>query len=103
MRELNALGTLIGGYLHEDWYLEYGDPWVAIERFVLWEPDYAPFVRADVDKLVARCRTDEEVVQVMDEFGLGYDATSAGWASYGTWLLAVADRVDQLLHTSPAA
>jgi hypothetical protein len=103
MREFNALGTLIGGYLNEDWYLEYGDPWVAIERFVLWEPEYAPYVRADVTKLVTQCGSDEEVEHLMDKFGLGYDAPSAGWSSYRAWLLAVADRVDQILHTSPAA
>jgi hypothetical protein len=103
MRELDALGTLIGGYLNEDWYIDYGDPWAAVERFVLWEPDYAPSVRADVDKLMAQCGTDAEVERVMDKFGLGYAATTAGWASYGTWLIAVADRVDELLHKSPAA
>lgn len=103
MREFDGLGALIGGYLNEDWYLEYGDPWVAIERFVLWEPDYAPRVRTDVDKLIAQDRSDEEVEQMMDKFGLGYDAVGAGWSSYRTWLLAVADRVDQILHTSPAA
>ena len=103
MRELNALGTLIGGYLNEDWYIEYGDPWVAIERFVLWEPNYAPALRADVDKFVAQFGADEEAEPMMDKFGLGYDAIRAGWPSYGAWLLAVAERVDQLLHTSPAA
>ena len=103
MREFNALGALIGGYLNEDWYLEYGDPWIAIERFVLWEPGYARGVRADVDKLTAQCGADEEIEQIMDSFGLGYDAVGAGWSSYRTWLLAVADRVDQILHTSPAA
>jgi hypothetical protein len=102
MRKLNALGTLIGGYLNEDWYIEYGDPWLAIERFVLWEPDYAPSVRTDVDKLVAQCESDDEIETVMDKFGLGYAATTAGWDSYRAWLLAVADRVDDILRKSPA-
>lgn len=103
MRELNSLGTLVGGYLNEDWHIEYGDPWVAIERFVLWEPECAPFIRADIDMLLKRCSSDQEIEKVLDTFGLGYAATTAGWESYSAWLLAVADRVDQLLHTSPAA
>jgi hypothetical protein len=103
MRKLNALGTLIGGYLNEEWYLEYGDPWVAIERFVLWEPDYAPFIRADIEALTSQCVTDQDLETELDRFGLGYAATTAGWKSYGAWLLAVADRVDELLHKSPAA
>jgi len=35
--------------------------------------------------------------------GLNYLPTADGWKSYGEWLLAVADRVDELLHTTPTA
>ncbi len=103
MRELKALRTLIGGYLNEDWPEEYGDPWAAIERFVLWEPDFAPFVQADVSRLIAQCQSDSEVEETLGKFGLGYAATNAGWDTYGDWLLAVAGRVEELLRKSPAA
>ena len=103
MTDLKALGTLIGGYLNEDWPDEYGDPWLAVDRFVLWEPDYAPLVRADVEQLVAACGSDDEIEKIMDRFGLGYAATTDGWSSYRAWLLAVADRVEEILRKSPAA
>jgi CdiI immunity protein len=103
MNDMEALHQLLGGYLYEDWYLDYGDPWVAVEAFARDEPDYAPFLRADIDLAVAEAASDQELEKRLDKFGLGYAATTAGWESYGAWLLAVADRVDQLLHTSPAA
>lgn len=103
MREFNSLGTLIGGYLNEDWYMEYGNPWSAIERFVLWEPDNAPHIRSDVDAVISQCGSDQDVEKVLDGFGLGYAATDVGWDSYGNWLLAVAERVEELLRKSPAA
>jgi hypothetical protein len=103
MRERDALAALIGGYLNEDWPEEYGDPWAAIERFVLWEPGYAPSVQVDVSRLIGRCASDAEVENALAKFGLGYAATNDGWATYTSWLLAVADRVEELLHKSPAA
>jgi hypothetical protein len=35
--------------------------------------------------------------------GLDYLPTGDGWASHRTWLLAVADRVEEILRCSPAA
>jgi hypothetical protein len=103
MMELEALGVLIGGYLDQDWPEEYGDPWAAVEAFVRWEPELAPFLRADVESLVANVESDQHIERRLAKFGLGFAATEAGWNSYGTWLRAVADRVDQLLRKSPAA
>jgi hypothetical protein len=103
MSDLHALHHLMGAYLNEDWYLEYGDPWVAVEAFTRDEPEYAPEVSADIRRAVEESTSDGELEGRLDKFGLGYAATTAGWTSYGAWLLAVADRVDQLLHSSPAA
>jgi hypothetical protein len=103
MSDFEALDNLIGAYLYEDWYFDYGDPWVAVEAFTRDEPGYAPAVNADIRRAVALSKTDAELEDFLDKLGLGYDAVSAGWKSYGEWLLAVADRIDQLLHRSPAA
>jgi hypothetical protein len=103
MSDLESLDQLLGGYLNEDWYLEYGDPWIAVEAFVREEPDYAPSLRTDIDLAVAAAASDQELGRRLGKLGLGYAATTAGWHSYRTWLLAVADRVEELLHKSPAA
>lgn len=94
---------LLGAYLNEDWYIDYGDPWKAVEAFVREEPDFAPSLRADIALAVAEAASDQELENRLDKFGLGYAATTAGWDSYGAWLLAVADRVDGLLHSPPTA
>jgi hypothetical protein len=103
MSDLEALHHLVGAYLNEDWYLEYGDPWVAVEAFTRDEPEYAPGVSVDIHRAVAESSSDEELENRLDNFGLSFDAAGAGWPSYGAWLLAVADRVDELLRTFPAA
>jgi CdiI immunity protein len=103
MSDLEALHHLLGAYLNEDWYLDYGDPWLAVEAFTRDEPEHAPAVNADIRRAVIESTSDGALEQRLDRFGLGYAATEDGWSSYRAWLLAVADRVEQLLHTSPAA
>lgn len=103
MNDLEALHQLLGAYLYEDWDIDYGDPWKAVEAFVREEPEYAPNLPADIRRAVAESNTDAELEKRLDKFGLGYAATTAGWSSYGTWLLAVADRVEEILRKSPAA
>lgn len=103
MNELEALATLIGGYLNEDWPEEYGDPWTAVGAFVRNEPDYAPFVRSDIEQLVRQPITDQEVEDGLAMFGLGYRPSVDGSVTYRAWLMNVADRVDALLRKSPAA
>lgn len=103
MSDFAALHHMVGAYLNEDWYLEYGDPWTAVEAFARDEPEYAPAVGADIRRAVAESGSGDELERRLDRFGLGYDATGAGWPSYSAWLLAVADRVDELLRTTPAA
>jgi hypothetical protein len=103
MSELEALSILIGGYLDQNWLDEYGDLWVAVEAFVRWEPELAPLVHTDIEMLVEHAESDREVERRLATFGLGFAPTNAGWSSYGAWLRAVAERVDQILHKSPAA
>jgi hypothetical protein len=103
VNEFEALDTLLGGYLHEDWADDYQDAWRAVDDFVQSEPDYAPAIRADVDEVLARCGSEAELTLQLRKLGLAYYPASDGWVSKRTWLLVVADRVDQALRKSPAA
>lgn len=103
MTEFEALDTLLGGYLHEDWADDYADPWQAVDEFTHSQPEYAPAVRADVDEVLRRCRSESELTLQLRKLGLAYYPASDGWASKRAWLLAVADRVDETLRKSPAA
>jgi len=103
MNGLNALHHLMAAYLNEDWYYDYGEPWAAVEAFVQDEPEHAPALPADIRRLLAESDSESDIEQQLDTFGLGYAATTAGWQSYREWLFAVANRVEELLHTTPAA
>jgi hypothetical protein len=101
--EFEALDTLLGGYLHEDWADDYADPWQAVDEFTNSEPDHAPVIRTDVNEVLRRCRSESELTLQLRKLGLAYYPASDGWASKRAWLLAVAERVEETLRKSPAA
>ncbi|HEX8096361.1 contact-dependent growth inhibition system immunity protein [Jatrophihabitans sp.] len=103
MTEFEALETLLGGYLHEDWADDHPTALQAIDEFAHAEPDYAPLIRADVDEVVGRFRSEAELAVQLRKLGLVYRIQFDGWTSHRDWLLAVADRVDEVLRKSPAA
>jgi hypothetical protein len=103
MNEFAALETLLGGYLHEDWADDYADAWQAVDDFTHAQPDHAPALRADVQEVLARCESESELELQLHRLGLAYRPAWDGWASQRAWLLAVADRVEEILRKSPAA
>jgi hypothetical protein len=103
MNSWDALKTLLGGYLHEDFADLHGDAWGAVDTFARDEPDYAPQLRRQVTELISACPSESRLERALVDLGLNYLPTADGWDSHRTWLLAVADRVDEILHSSPAA
>ena len=95
--------TLLGGYLHEDFADFHGNAWGAVDAFVQNQPEYAPQLRRQITELISASPSEADLERALVVLGLNYLPTADGWDSHRTWLLAVADRVDQLLHTSPAA
>lgn len=103
MKRYPALEQLFGGYLHEDWAEDYADFLHAIDAFVENEPSYAPAAPSESARLLGECATDEILEQRLDDLGLVYYPPGLGWSSYRSWVLAVAARLDEALHRSPAA
>ncbi len=104
MKDFKALENLLAGYLHEDWRDEYESAWSAIRDFALSEPTHAPALGAEVHDLLERFSDEDDAVVAQfltSDLGLGYAAEADGWGSYREWLLAVADRVDELLRGQP--
>ena len=101
MRSWDALEALLGAYLNEDLYLDYDDPWLAVEDFARLEPNHAPAVGAEIDALLGRTTSDSELEHCLTDLGLGYLPTVDGWADHRTWLLAVRDRVDEIVRGLP--
>lgn len=98
MRQIDALECLTAGYVNQDWPEEYGTPWSAVEAFVRDEHGHAPGLRSDIDSFLRSVDGDDQVERGLIRLGLGYAAEADGWGSYREWLLAVADRVDELLR-----
>ncbi len=103
MNQLPALEQLFGGYLHEDWADDYADVWQAVDDFVRSQPSYAPAVRGEVEQVLTECKSEATLEECLDGLGLVYYPPGLGWSSYRTWLIAVADRVDDVRRKSPAA
>lgn len=94
------MDCLLGGYLHEDWQETYHDAWLAVEGFVHFEDDYAPLVRNEITEVLDQFQSEADLHRRLLRLGLGYHPPADGWTSYRDWLLAVADRVDEILRTT---
>lgn len=99
-----ALKHLLGAYLHPDWRMDYPDSLAAVTDFARSEPTSAPKLRDEITSLLSQATTESELREyLLTELDSWYLPDRDGWASYRAWLLAVADRVDEVLRRSPAA
>jgi hypothetical protein len=103
MKKLTALGHLVDAYLHEDFVDCHGSARGAVEDFVHDEPEHALRLRSEISYLLSRCQSEPEVESALVDLGICYLPTGDGWPDHRTWLLAVADHVDEILRKSPAA
>jgi hypothetical protein len=103
MKSWDALGCLLAGYLHEDFVDLHGSAWGAVDDFARSQTDYAPQLRREITELLDAHQSEVSLQAAVESLGLDYLPEADGWVSYRAWLLAVADRVDQVLQTSPAA
>lgn len=103
MRSWDALENLLGGYFNEDYVDLHGTASKAVDKFAQGQPEHAPQLRAEITDLLSTYPSEAELEDALAGLGLDYLPTADGWSSYRAWLLAVADRVDEILHRSPAA
>ncbi len=100
----SALEQLLGAYLHADWRSDYPDSLAAADDFARSEPEAAPKLREEVATLLCRGLSEAELRDyLITEMDSWYLPDGDGWPSCRMWLLAVADRVEETLRTSPAA
>ena len=99
MTKFDALDNLMGAFIHEDVFDDYGTVENAIDEFARVQPATAPRLRGDIEAVLREFRDDDALRSALKRMGLNYAAVRAGWPSYRTWLLAVADRVDAVLLT----
>ncbi len=102
MSPLNALDSLLGDYLHEDYKDLYGSAWEAVATYTRCEPERAPKLRSEITEILQTYPAEADLEPALDLLGLCYLPTADGWESHRDWLLAIADRVDEILRSSPA-
>ena len=103
MTEYEALEQLLGGYLNEDWTDDYADPWQAVDDFARSEHSDAQSLRREIKRVIQQFPSEDALYAHLLGLGLGYRIRFNGWTSHRDWLLAVADRVEEVLRKSPAA
>ncbi|HEV2886131.1 MAG TPA: contact-dependent growth inhibition system immunity protein [Jatrophihabitans sp.] len=103
MKSWDALESLLAGHLHEDYVDLHGSAWGAVDDFARGQTEYAPQLRGEITDLLSAYQSESDLEGALVDLGLDYLPTADGWDSHRAWLLAVADRVDEILHRSPAA
>jgi contact-dependent growth inhibition (CDI) system CdiI-like immunity protein len=103
MNKFPALEQLFSGHLHEDWADDYADSLQAVDAFVEGQPSYAPAAPGELAQLLAMCDSEAALEQALINLGMDYYPPGDGWDTYRAWTLAVAARLDEALHRSPAA
>lgn len=86
------LGSFLGGYLHQDWSLDYPDEWAALDGFLAdGPPENGQTFRSEIATLLAENPLEEDVRRiVLDELYSCALAEAHGW-KYRDWLQALSD------------
>jgi urease accessory protein UreF len=86
----DALGTLFGAYLHQDYDAEYKDAWGAVKAYR--SENSSSFVSraiAQIDRLLEELKTEEELERASQRLGSAFYPPGTGW-TYRDWLTEVA-------------
>lgn len=84
------LAQLFGGYLHQDFDLEYGSPDAAVREYATVGPENAVRAVRDIDALVAEGLPEARLGERLFTLGCDYYFAAGGYSAYG-WLAHVRD------------
>jgi hypothetical protein len=87
-----ALDHLIGAYVNEDVFDEYGDVWAAVDDFVIGSPDEARTLPGEIATLLETHDDESLKAVLLYEFGIGF-RPNPGEGGYRGWLIEVSRRV----------
>lgn len=88
---LSALENLLGGYVNQDWDLDYSDVWEAVRAFIGDQPgSVVDEARSQLWELLNSNKSEEDLKRVLiSEIGCGYWPPGDG-LTFRTWLEGVA-------------
>lgn len=91
MTRYPTLWQFFGGYLHQDWRVDYTDEWAALDDFLEDGAEVVESFRHEVGLLLAENLPEIELRRVvLDELGSFSMVEIRGW-TYSSWLQALAD------------
>lgn len=90
--EAPALENLLGAYFHQDWFDEHGDEWATLEDFIEGEPQLAPLLPREIDRVLDEILTEDAVASFLRSLGSCYTTTLEEGGHRG-WLAEVSLRV----------
>lgn len=88
----SALDYLLRNYFHQDFNLEFGNEWQALEAFLRHDAHLAPPVPAQIEELLVTHPSESALDDYLDSLGCEYRPTPED-GGYRGWLTEVARRV----------
>lgn len=80
-----------GIYLNEDWPLEYGDPWVALDAFLTESPELAAGLGSEIEMILAQPMSEPDLGKFVEAQGAAYLPTP-NTGGYRAWLTEISRR-----------
>ena len=91
---ISELGQFFGGYLHQDWKMQYPDAWSAVTAYVAEAPLMSRMrARQELEVLLQTHTTEHELSGAVDRVHLNFYPPGAG-TTYRAWL----EKVEQYLR-----
>jgi ABC-type protease/lipase transport system fused ATPase/permease subunit len=102
MARREALGQLMGGYLHQDWDVYGGDVSDAVAAFLRDAPSRIAETADEIDELIATDMPSGELERRLEAWGCAYHAGDTD-DDYRRWLMEIRDQLRTFLATSAAS
>jgi CdiI immunity protein len=93
VRPQGALRNLFGAYLHQDFDLEYGTVWTAVEDFTSTNPvEWVAAARKELVEILEMKLDERSLEGLVERSGCAYYAPADGY-TYSAWLVELEERL----------
>jgi hypothetical protein len=86
-----VLADLVGGFVNEHVFQQYGDVGAAVDAFLVERADTAGRLPAEIARVLVHLPTEEAVAGHLDQLGVGFIADPVH-GGYRGWLVEVSRR-----------
>ncbi|GAA2143393.1 hypothetical protein GCM10009844_15840 [Nocardioides koreensis] len=87
-----ALWEFLGGYLHQDWALEFTNEWQALDQFISDAPELASSMTDEINRVLSEHKSEDDLHAYLAQLGANFRPLDE--AGYRGWLSEIARRVE---------